>query len=87
MASMGSFKSKHYSKVCYQCSESLMIQLLLPSMLIVEQLGCIFKFRFPNMIEKHYYSFFSSITTSQDAHKRLVLQIVEWLTDLLPDMS
>jgi len=24
-----------------------------------------------------------SITTPQDAHKRLVLQIVEWLTDLL----
>ena len=30
-----------------------------------------------------YLTFLMSITTPQVAHKRLVLQIVEWLTDLL----
>ena len=64
-----------------------MTQLILSSMLIVEHLGCIFKFRFANVIEKHCYSFFSSITTPQDAHKRLVLQIVEQLTDLLSGLA
>ena len=35
-----------------------------------------------NIIYEYSFSIMS-ITAPQDAHKRLVLQIVEWLTDLL----
>ena len=38
-------------------------------------------------INMHYVLYSSSITAPQDAHKRLVLQIVEWLTDLLSGLA
>ena len=39
------------------------------------------------VLKTHYICLVSSITEPQDAHKRFVLQIVEWLTDLLSGLT
>ena len=44
-----------------------------------------YRFSFGNALEIFWYS--TSIIAPQDAHKRLVLQIVEWLTDLLSGLD
>ena len=39
------------------------------------------------VIRVRYIYIYISITTPQDAQERLVLQIVEWLTDLLSGLN